>query len=201
MGQRVGLCGKGSPAGRRATTGCRAPGCGVPFVVPPGLLHNRRHSAAGLAQDYVNMTILHEKLCTPPNRAKVIVDCARLIDDEVDKKGGLSGLLIKGAFKTVKAVKHGFIEETIDNLLDRWVEKLTDHHARWAAGGAAGSFGAFCGRDTGGVAEKLLEVTDERAKRVDNKTIVALYNKLRPSAKDHVVSAVPGLGRVVDKYL
>lgn len=147
------------------------------------------------------MSILQEKLCTQPNRPKVIADCARLIDEEVDKKSGLSGFALKAAFRTVKAVKHGFIEETIDNLLDRWVDKLTDHHTKWAAGGPVGTFGAFCTRDTAGVAERLLEVTDERAKRVENRTIVSLYNKLRPTAKEHVASAVPGLGRLVDKYL
>jgi len=144
---------------------------------------------------------LSEKLITAANRPRLIADCARLIDDEVDKKSGLSGLVIKGAFKTVKAVKAGFIEQVIDNLLDRWVEKLDGHYQRWLAASAAGTFGAFCASDTAGVAEKLLEVTDDRAKKVDNKTIVALYNKLRPNAKEHVVSAVPGLGRVVDKHL
>lgn len=147
------------------------------------------------------MPTLSEKLLVPANRPRLIADCARLIDDEVDKKSGLSGLVIKGAFKTVKAVKAGFIEQVIDNLLDRWVEKLDSHYQRWQAAGSTGTFGGFCATDTGGVAEKLLEVTDDRAKKVDNKTIVALYGKLRPNAKEHVVSAVPGLGRVVDKYL
>jgi len=147
------------------------------------------------------MTVLFEKLCTPPNRPRVIADCARLVDEEVDKKGGLSGLAIKAAFKTVKAVKAGFIESVVDGLLDRWVDKLEGHHASWTAAGAAGTFGGHCARDAAGVAEKLLEVTDERARKVDNRTIVSLYLKLRPSAKDHVVAAVPGLGRLVDRYL
>ncbi len=147
------------------------------------------------------MPTLSEKLLVPANRPRLITDCARLIDEEVDKKSGLSGMVIKAAFKTVKAVKAGFIEQVIDNLLDRWVEKLDGHYQRWQSAGATGSFGGFCATDTGGVAEKLLEVTDDRAKKVDNKTIVSLYGKLRPNAKEHVVSAVPGLGRVVDKYL
>jgi hypothetical protein len=51
------------------------------------------------------------------------------------------------------------------------------------------------------VADRLLEVTDARAKKVENRAVGAAYEKLRPSAKDHVITAVPGLGRVVDKHL
>ncbi len=146
------------------------------------------------------MATLQETLLTTSNRPSLVRDCARLVDEEVGKKGGLSGLAIKGAFATVKAVKPGFIEGVISALLDEWVGKLEGHFGRWTDGGKVGSFGAACTKDAGGVAEKLLEVTDGKAKKADPK-LATIYNKLRPNAKEHVVSAVPGLGRVVDKYL
>lgn len=146
------------------------------------------------------MANLQETLLTASNRPSLVRDCARLVDEEVSKKGGLSGLAIKGAFATVKAVKPGFIEGVISALLDEWVGKLEGHFASWTDGGKAGSFGATCTKDAGGVAEKLLEVTDGKAKKADPK-LATIYNKLRPNAKEHVVSAVPGLGRIVDKYL
>ena len=49
-------------------------------------------------------------------------------------------------------------------LLDQWVEKLEGFYAKWLEGGAQGSFGAYCSRDVNAVAEKLLEVTDARAR-------------------------------------
>ena len=146
------------------------------------------------------MATLQETLLTATNRPKLVRDCSGLIDEEVHKKGGFSGLAIKGAFATVKAIKPGFIDGVISALLDEWVGKLEGHHTRWVEGGKVGSFGASCTRDAGGVAEKLLEVTDARARKADHK-IATLYNKLRPNAKEHVTSAVPGLGRIVDKYL
>jgi hypothetical protein len=147
------------------------------------------------------MSTLKDQLLTPANRPALIRDCGRLIDEEVDKKGGLSGLLIKGAFKTVKAIKPGFIEHVIDGLLDDWVGKLQGHFDRWSEAGKQGTFGAFVAKDAGAVAEKLLEVTDARAHKVEHKTVATLYGKLRPNAKEHVIAAVPGLGRVVDRYL
>jgi hypothetical protein len=146
------------------------------------------------------MATLQETLLTATNRPKLVRDCAGLIDEEVGKKGGLSGLAIKGAFATVKAVKPGFVDGVISALLDEWVGKLEGHFTRWVEAGKVGTFGSVCSRDAGGVAEKLLEVTDGRAKKADPK-IASLYGKLRPNAKDHVISAVPGLGRIVDKYL
>ncbi len=144
---------------------------------------------------------LKEKLLTETQRPAVIRDCARLVDEEVERKSGFSGLAIKAAFKTVKTVKPGFIEHVIDGLLDAWVEKLEGHFAKWQEGGSAGNFGVFCQRDSSAVAERLLEVTDARAHKIEQKTVASLYGKMRPSAKEHVVAAVPGLGRVVDKYL
>ncbi len=147
------------------------------------------------------MPALKDKLLTPAQRPGLIRDCQRLLDEEVDKKSGLGGLVIKGAFKTVKSVKPGFIEHVIDGLLDEWVDKLDGHYQRYLEAGAQGTFGAFASKDASGVAEKLLEVTDGRVHKVEHKIVASLYQKLRPNAKEHVVAAVPGLGRVVDKNL
>lgn len=147
------------------------------------------------------MATLKEKLLTPARRPTLVRDCSALVDQEVDRKSGLSGLAIKAAFKTVKAIKPGFIDHVIDGLLDEWVDKLEAHHGRWTDGGATGTFGAFCTREAASVAERLLEVTDARSRKVDNRTVASLYDRLRPNAKEHVIAAIPGLGRVVDKNL
>ena len=58
------------------------------------------------------MSTLAEVLLVPGKRPKVVDDCVRIVDEEVDSKGGLSGLAIKGAYALVKAVKPGFITES-----------------------------------------------------------------------------------------
>ena len=145
------------------------------------------------------MPQLKDKLLTPAQRPALVRDCAKLIDEEVDRKSGLSGLAIKAAFKAVRAIKPGFIESVIEGLLDDWVEKLEGHHGKWLEAGAVGTFGAYVARDVSGVAERLLEVTDARAHKAD-RPVASMYDRLRPNAKDHVTTAVPGLGRVVDKH-
>lgn len=146
-------------------------------------------------------TTLAAKLLDSPRRAQLERDCVGLVESEVDKKGGISGFAIKAGFKVVKNVKPGFIDSVVHALLPDWVSKLEDHYSRWIAAGSNGSFGGFCSRDASAVAERLLEVTDSKAKKIDNAGVAKAYATLRPSAKDHVIAAVPGLGQVVDKYL
>lgn len=149
----------------------------------------------------MSQTTLADKLLNSPRRADLERDCVALVEAEVDKKSGISGFAIKAGFKVVKNVKPGFIEGVVSSLLPDWVAKLEEHYGRWVAAGSSGSFGGFVAKDASGVAEKLLEVTDTKAKKVDNPGVGKAYSTLRPSAKEHVAAAVPGLGRVVDKYL
>ena len=78
------------------------------------------------------MPTLTDMLLAPGNRPKVIADCTQLINEEVDSKGGLTGLAVKGAYALVKAVKPGFINEAVDHMLDDFVKRLEPFFA-WAS--------------------------------------------------------------------
>ena len=53
-----------------------------------------------------------------PSKAAIVADCCKLIDEEVDSKGGISGFAIKGGYKLVKGFKPGFIPEVVESLVD-----------------------------------------------------------------------------------
>jgi hypothetical protein len=144
------------------------------------------------------MSTLTEILLVPGTRPKVIADCVRLIEEEVDSKGGLSGLAIKGAFMVVKAVKPGFISESVDHMLDDFVRRLEPFHTE--AQQKNEPVGPFLNARAGAVAEALLAISDERAARAKNQTVKKAYEKLRPSGKKNVEAAVPRLGRLIAKY-
>ncbi len=147
------------------------------------------------------MATLRDKLLNEEVRPKLVDDCCQLLDREVAGKKGISGLAVKGAYATVKAIKPGFVRGVVDFLLDEWVDKLEAYYVRYHEDGAAGSFGLYCGTHRGAVAESLLEVTDARARSTKHATAAKLYGKLRPNAKTQVEEAVPNLGAVVDRYL
>jgi len=144
------------------------------------------------------MPTLSDILLVPGNRPKVITDCTTLIQEEVDSKGGLSGLAIKAAFAVVKAVKPGFISEAVDHMLDDFVKRLEPF---WADAQAKNEpIGPLMNGRAPQVADALLAISDERAQRSTNPTLKKAYEKLRPTGKKHVEQAVPRIGRLVQKY-
>jgi hypothetical protein len=144
------------------------------------------------------MPTLKEILLVPGNRPKVVSDCVQLVQEEVDSKGGLSGLAIKAAYAVVKAVKPGFITEAVDHMLDDFVDKLEPF---WADAQAKNEpVGALMNARAGQVSDALLSISDARAARAKNQGVKKAYEKLRPTGKKNVEAAVPRLGRLIAKY-
>jgi hypothetical protein len=143
---------------------------------------------------------LAEYVGAASTRDRVVADCVTLVDEEVKSKGGLSGVAIKGAYGTVKAIKPRFVPEVIDALFDDWVGKLEPYYAKWRSGGS-GSLAEFLTARSDDVAEDLLSVTDTRAARSKHKTATKLYGKMRPSAKRNVTAAIPKLGALMERYV
>jgi hypothetical protein len=144
------------------------------------------------------MPTLTEILLVPGNRPKVIGDCVQLINEEVDSKGGLTGLAVKGAFAVVKAVKPGIINESIDHMLDDFVARLEPF---WAEAQSKNEpVGPLMNARAPQVADALLAISDERAARAKNQNLKKAYEKLRPTGKKHVEQAVPRVGRLIQKY-
>lgn len=149
------------------------------------------------------MPTLKEILCAPERRPQVVQDAAKLVDQEVDSKGGISGAGIKLAYKAVTKIKPGLIAEVVDGLLDKFVDKMEPFYTEWQNGGKQGSFEAFLTNPSrkNRVANALLGVTDDRARTVHNATLKKSYEALRPQGEKHVEAAIPGLARMVNKYL
>jgi hypothetical protein len=144
------------------------------------------------------MPTLTDMLLVPGNRPKVIADCVQLINEEVDSKGGLTGLAVKGAYALVKAVKPGFVTEAVDHMLDDFVKRLEPF---WADAQAKNEpIGPLMNARAPQVADALLAISDERAARSTNPTLKKAYEKLRPTGKKHVEQAVPRVGRLIQKY-
>jgi hypothetical protein len=144
------------------------------------------------------MSTLAEILLVPGNRPKVVADSVRVIDEEVDSKGGLTGLAVKGTYAVVKAVKPGLVSEAVDGMLDDFVKQLEPFYA--AAQAKNEPVGPALSSRAGEVAEALLAISDGRAPRAKNQTLKKAYEKLRPTGKKHVEAAIPRIGRLIGKY-
>ncbi len=137
-------------------------------------------------------------LADETKRVAVIDDCVTLVDSEVQKKKGLGGVVIKTGYKAVKGIKPGFIRKVVDGLFDRWAANLDPIWAEAVASGTPPP--QFFEAERSRVAEALLAVTDAKADSAENKLVRTTYKKLRPSAKNHVEEAVPGLATLLAKH-
>ncbi len=146
------------------------------------------------------MSELKAILLTDDVRPKVLTDAQGLVESEVQAKGGISGMAIKTGYKAVTSVKPNLVPDALNNLLDRFVERLEPLFAQWKSSDAGQSFESFLVARNKEVANSLLGVTDDRA-RSSSGIVKKTYEKLRPQGEKHVEAAVPGLARLIQKYL
>lgn len=143
------------------------------------------------------MPNLTEALTAPDKKSAVVDDCLALIDAEVADKGGLTGLAIKAGYKTVQGIKPGFVRQVVSDLLPEFAQALEPIYQESKANGkpVREHFMANAPR----VADALLTITDEKAKRSKSGMVKGTYEKLRGSAKKNVEAAVPRLGAMIEK--
>ena len=145
------------------------------------------------------MTTLTERLQSV-DRSLVINDTARLIDQEVRDKSGLSGMAIKGGYKVVKKLKPNMIEEAIDHLLDDFTAALDPLYQEFLTTESVESFQVFIKDHDTRAANDLLSITDARAERSDKQVLKSTYGKLRGQAEKHVREALPAVGTLIDRH-
>ncbi len=141
---------------------------------------------------------LNDVLSDEARRASIIEDVCGLVDDEVSKQKGLSGVAVKAGYKLVQGVKPGFVRRVVESLLPEFGAALEPIREQAVARGQA--VGSYFSAHTQEVAEALLAVTDGRVKSSDHGSVKGAYSKLRGSARKNVESAVPGLGQIIEKY-
>jgi hypothetical protein len=144
------------------------------------------------------MPNLSEALVSESNKSAVEDDCVALIDAEVADKGGLTGLAIKAGYRTVQGVKPGFVRQVVTDLLPEFARALDPlyQEAKSTGRGVKEYFNA----NTARVADALLSITDEKAKRAKSAMVKGTYDKLRGSAKKNVEAAVPRLATMIEKH-
>lgn len=152
----------------------------------------------GLMSDAPNLSTL---LLSPSNRPELIADAHKVLNAEVANKSGLGGLALKGAYKSVSAIKPGFIEGVLGVLLDEWIRAYDEEYVAWRESSSTASFGSWLVDRQDAVSERMLDVTDRRARGTSHQSAAKLYWKLRPGAKAHVITSLPAVAGVIDQHL
>jgi hypothetical protein len=144
------------------------------------------------------MPNLPEALTSESKKSAVTDDCLALIDAEVADKGGLSGLAIKAGYRTIQGIKPGFVRQVVSDLLPDFAKALDPIYQE--AKGKGGPVGEYLTANSERVADALLTITDDKAKRSKSGMVKGTYEKLRGSAKKNVEAAVPRLAAMIEKH-
>ncbi len=142
------------------------------------------------------MTLV-EVLRDPTKKAAVVRDGVALIESEVGGKRGLRGMALKAGYKTVKKLAPGIIVKMLSALLPDFAPAVDPFYAKAAA---SGHVEAYFRTHSRAIAEALLAVTDDKAKRAQNRVMLKVYRSLRSHAVGHVEAAMPGLARLVHAH-
>ncbi len=147
------------------------------------------------------MSSLSDILTADDVRRRVVDDAARLVEDEVRSKRGVSGLAIKAGFKAFKKVKPGALQMAVNNLLDAFADAVDPFYQEHLEAGRGGSVAQTFIPRKHDIAEALLAITDARARRFESGLIKKTYGKLRPMGVRNTEDAVPGICRLIDRYV
>lgn len=141
---------------------------------------------------------LVEVLKDEQKRKAVAKDGAIIVDEEVAAKKGIRAAALKAGYRTVKALKPGIIEHSMYLLLPRFAPKVDPH---WSDAVASGDPHRYFRDHAQDIAESLLEVTDERARKADNRVMLRVYKSLRGQAKKYTAESVPRLSGLIEKHV
>lgn len=130
-------------------------------------------------------------------REKVVADCTQLIDEQVAAKSGLGGMALKATYGAVKNVQPGYISAAINRLIP---DVCNSVEPIWEEGLKAGDPVAHLSQNQSRTADAILQTTDTRAEKTDNKLVRSSYNKLRKSVKGDVEAAVPGVAQILGRH-
>jgi hypothetical protein len=132
-------------------------------------------------------------------KEQIVADVRALIDQHVSATSGVSGLALKAALKTVTTVAPDYYESRIEKLAPALLTQLQPFWSDFQSGGGT-SFGEYLASRGSDVANAVLSVTDERA-RVSNRTVItSVYNTVRGHAAEHIETALPAVGALVERY-
>ncbi|MEO0455738.1 MAG: hypothetical protein AAF152_04030 [Cyanobacteria bacterium P01_A01_bin.114] len=141
---------------------------------------------------------LSEKVKDQTIRENIASDCAKLIDEHVSAKSGLSGMALKATYGMVKGIGADYVPGAIKRLLPQACEALDP---MWAEGLQTGNPVDHLIQNRTLTADTILSVTDSRIQGTNNGIIRGAYNKLRKSVKSDVEEAVPGIAKIIGSHV
>lgn len=140
---------------------------------------------------------LREKIQDAGTKASIAEDCAKLLDEQVASKGGISGLTLKAAYRALKGIGPTYVTRALQRLLPQALDAL---QPLWDTGVEKGAPVEYLSSNQVEAADALLTMTDEVISNSKNTIVVAAYKQVRKSLKGDIEEAIPGLAEIIGRY-
>jgi hypothetical protein len=137
-------------------------------------------------------------LTSPDARPAVVTDACTLIDQEVARTSGLSGMAVRSAYRLLTGIRPGMVPSAVDGLLDPFADQLDRFYQQHLTTGEP-LVDILTAQRTS-MAEALLTITDDRAERTSQATLRRAYQRVRGSARGYVEAAAPGIAALIDAH-
>ena len=149
------------------------------------------------------MPALADIVLTAQNKDALVADCVHLTEGRIAARGGLRGIAMKTSLSLLKAARPDILPRAMQALLPDFVGALDPLYQDFVAAPAPGpqDFASFLQRRSDAAVGALLQVTDDRAARVQNAAVKSVYARLRGGAESEVGAALPDFARLLSNYL
>ncbi|MDB5975392.1 MAG: hypothetical protein JWR07_2152 [Nevskia sp.] len=149
------------------------------------------------------MPALADIVLTAQNKDALVADCVQLTEGRIAARGGLRGIAMKTSLSLLKAARPDILPRAMLALLPDFVGALDPLYQDFVAAPAPGpqDFASFLQRRSDAAVGALLQVTDDRAARVQNAAVKSVYARLRGGAENEVEAALPDFARLLSNYL
>lgn len=147
------------------------------------------------------MKTLADILGAPHQREAVIADVVTLIEQQVARRSGLTGMGLRTALGMARAARPDLLQRAVGHLLPGFATALEPLYRRFRSGGEDGDFSVFLQKHTAEARDALLSVADRRAAGLSNPSLKAVYARFRGVAEAEVENAIPPLSRLIRGYL
>ena len=140
---------------------------------------------------------LSEQIEDKQIRLNIAEDCVKLMDNQVEAKTGITGILFKTLYKGLESITPKYAQKAIFNLIPSISQAI---NPLWDEGKEKGNPVTYLQNNCTLTANTILSVTDERIRKTKNKIIKVSYEKIRHVLQDEIEQIVPQLAEILGKY-
>lgn len=164
------------------------------MVSPGGAIQSRSDNAEPAPYPHLRDFVYDEQ-----TRQDLIQQSVLAANEVIGSQRGALGLTVRAAYRMARGLAPRQIETIVDSLLDDFLDVLTPFFHEALDKGE--DVEEYIAAQRERVAERVFEITDERASTEKEGPLLSGYRRLRPTTFSRLVDSIPRMARLVKENL